>query len=154
VIKLEIVPVAGIVATGAVIAQIAFVNVVFTVAGLAGAGCVAMLFCRRMAAIAGCLNMLAEQFEVSERMIERCFIQSRNIHITAFVIGVAGRTPLRADVCRLAMKSKCPSDVACNVLMTVQAQGILLGATESLVARRTFRLQLCMSLNHRTWHDQ
>jgi Holliday junction resolvasome RuvABC endonuclease subunit len=154
VIKLDVVPVTGVVAAGAIAAQITLMNIIFAVARLAGVGRIAVFLACRMTTIAGCLGMLTEQFEVSERVIERRFIQSHDIHVTAFMVGMARGASLIADVCRPAVKAKRGADVLRYILMAVQTQGILLRTTESLVARRTFRLKLRMPLNHRTWHDQ
>jgi len=91
-------PVARIVAVGTLAAQVAVVCIVFLMAINAFARGIAMLHIGRVTGGTLSLSMMTQQFEVSEKMIENCFVQPPDIGVAAFVVGMAGRARAAIDI--------------------------------------------------------
>ena len=65
-IELGVRPVTGIVAISTITTEIALVHIVITVARFAATRGIAVLFARFVAAVAGSVGVLAQQFEIGE----------------------------------------------------------------------------------------
>lgn len=121
-IKLDIVPVTRIVATGAIIAQVAFVNVVLAMAGFTGVGGIATLLGWLVASVTASLGMFPQQFKIGLQMIECLFIETHDICIAAFVVRVANRALFRSDLRRPTMKPDSRVDVRRHIFVAIETQ--------------------------------
>ena len=132
-VEFGICPVTGVVATGTVTTEIAFVRVVLAMAGIAASRGIAMLGVWLVASIAGSVGMLAQQFEVGEQMIKRCFVESGDVCATSLMIRMARGTRSILNITRFAMKSFAVVRVIRNIFVAIEAELILLGAVERFV---------------------
>ena len=125
VIKFRVLPIGGVMAVCAGSTKTVLVNVVFPMAVNAVTSRITMLVVGLVAVDADGIKMFADEFEVGESMVKCLLIQTDYVGVSAFMIGMAGRTFLRADVVGPAMKSCFAVDVRGNILMTVKAESSL-----------------------------
>ena len=91
-------PVPGIVAVGTLAAQVAIVCIVFQMTVYTYTRRIPALDVRQVTAGAFRLSVMTQQFEVSEEMIESCFVQPQDIGVSSFVVGMAGRAGAAIDI--------------------------------------------------------
>ena len=137
-------PVIRIVAVAAVATEIAFVDIVLNVAGLALLRRITSLAIRLVATFAIGIGVFAQQLEIRQQMVKRRFVEPHDVCVAALMIGMAGRTLCVSDVRGLTVKSAAGGNVIGNILMAVKAQRPLLRSVEWFVAGRTLRLELGM----------
>ena len=104
-IKRDLGPVRFVVAIRAFRTETFLVNVVLYVTGNAFTGGIPVPVVRFVTIHTSCFDVFTKQFEISENVIERLFVKTENIGVSAFVIRVAGCTLIGARTIRLAVKS-------------------------------------------------
>lgn len=109
---------------------------------------------RDMASRAFGVQVAADQREIGQVVIERLDIQTHDIFVPAFVIGVALGALSFSDLRREAMKASGAGNVLGNFLVTVETKLTLQRALKLNVAGSTFVLELGVGLHDRSGHDQ
>ncbi len=113
----------------ALLAQRALVHLV-VMAGMAGPGCVPVLFARLVAVTACHINVSSVQCEIGVPMVKRRFVENHDLCIPAFVIRMAARTRIVARIAEQAMEAATTIYVVGDVLVAVETQLPLLVACE------------------------
>lgn len=134
VVKFRVCPVIRVVTVIALRTQITVMNFVFAMASDALTGRIATFFTRLVAAGAFGIKMFTQQFKISEPMIERFFVEPKNIGVTTFVIGVTTGAGIIVNVVRPAVKTRPGGGVVGNVLVTIQAKAVLRRSIKPLMA--------------------
>ena len=94
--------------------------------------------------------MPALQHEVRELMVERFFVQRRDVHRAPLVFGVAHPALLLRKAAVMALFL---GDVPGHILVAVQAQGVLRGFLETRVAALAVGLEVRMAFNDLARHE-
>jgi len=134
VVKFRVCPVIRVVTVIALGTQITVMNFVFAMAIDALTRRIATFFTGLVAAGAFGIKMLAQQFEISEPMIERLFIEPENIGVTTFMISVTAGAGIIVNVVRPAVKTRPGGGVVGNILVTIHAQTVLRRSIKPLMA--------------------
>jgi signal transduction histidine kinase len=129
-------------------------DIVGLVAGKAVGRSIAMLAAGFMAFATLSFRVFAEQWKVSELMVEGVFVQLHDIGIPAFMIGMAGRTAGVTRVRVQPMESGTAAYIGRDIFMTIQTQGSLFGAFELCVAGIAVLFVLRVTFDNLAGHDE
>lgn len=154
VIESDIEPTIGSVAVATLGAHGIAMHIVGLVAAVAVLRCVAELDVGFMAVVTLRLGMVADEREIGPVMIEALPVESHDIGIAAFVVGMASEAGTTAGLPVAAMKAQLHFDVGRDVLVAIEAQGALFVAIEGLVTSLAIGLELRVTLDDFTGHDQ
>ncbi|MBK7471988.1 MAG: hypothetical protein IPI73_16640 [Betaproteobacteria bacterium] len=138
------------VAIGALNAERFLVLVVLAVAVVAGSRRAAELLARGVAGLALDARVRPGEQEVRLRVVERPFVEARDLHVASLVIGVTGAAWLRL---RAAMESLLRADVTGDILVAVQAQLVLRRLVELHMAVPALLLVLRMARDDLARHQ-
>ena len=147
-------PAAGLVAAGAIAAELALVRFLLLVAIDACGSRLTVLAARQVAGRARYRRMRSLQRKVGLRMREGSSLELDDVGLTTLVLGVA-RAALGGLRCRQsAMKSLVLCNVGSDRLMTGAAEGRLPRTVRAIVAARALLLVLRVTCDDRSRHQQ
>jgi hypothetical protein len=99
-------------------------------------------------------DVFSVQREIGLLVLKRGFIERDNIRVTPLVLGMTVRALPALGVSVTSVKALPGCDVTCNILVTPGAQFCLLATRELDMARSAFLLDIGMSGNDLTGHNQ
>lgn len=131
-------------AAATVLTQPAAVNVVFDVTGVTARRRLTVFLARRVAGVAGNVQVRARQGEVGKAVVEHAGVDSNNVCIPTFVVSMAGDAFLLPGRIKTPVKTAKCCTVTANVLVTACAQcgGCLIGTVVMAGATVVFRVRV------------
>lgn len=130
------------------------VNILLEVTGNTFARRVSMFSVGLVTGLAGRFEMPAKQFEICRRMIKFILVQTENICVTTFMIGMTCGALVDLGGVRFAMKTCPAADISGDVLVTIEAERSLFRPVEALVAGGALELDFGMSEKNFAGHHQ
>lgn len=152
--RLRLFPARGAMARLAGLAEPPLVAIVAAMAIDAAGRRVTKFLVRLVTAGARCACMSALEDKVGQRVIERLAIQTDDVEVPALVVRVAVSAGLPQSLWMLAVETALGRAIRPDRLVTVEAEVGLRLFAEGLVARVAGCLELGMSLDQRSRHDQ
>lgn len=153
VVEFALGPGGGGMAVGALLTEIALVDILLFVTIDAQAGRFAPGLVLFVAAVALDTFMRAVQGIVGLGVIEKFFVEQDDLGITALMVGMARTAGRIANLVGAAMVTLARLDVGIDFLMAVQAKGILGGFAKTLVATGALALFFGVALDELAWHQ-
>lgn len=147
-------PVLFVVAGRAFLAEFTLVDVVRLVAPDAPGLGLAMQLVRAMAMTAGRSLMSSVQWKVGKTMVEGVFVEQDNIGAAPLVVCVTADAVRLHDIRGLAVKADSSLQVLRDILVAVEAQGVLLGLRKGHMAAAAVGLKLRMTSDYRPRHHE
>ena len=154
VVEPRLTPVDLFVAIPAFLAKSPLMRFVDLMAGHTSGRSVAV-FLASFVAIRTCdFDVASEKGKLSHAMVKGVWIQSYNIRIAAFVVGMAMLAVDSRDVGDFTVEATLPGDVFIDVLVAKKAQVVLSTLSKAAMTLGTVILEFGVSLNDRPRHHQ